>query len=43
VLERAAARLLTGPAAFLVAGVVDLIAFAAITLRAAARRRLRGR
>jgi hypothetical protein len=41
VLWRLAARLLTGPVAFLLAGIVDLGAFAAITLRDTARKRLR--
>jgi hypothetical protein len=41
VLSRLAARLLTGPVAFLLAGIVDLGTFAVIALRETARKRLR--
>jgi hypothetical protein len=40
-LSRFAGWLVTGPAAFLVAGVVDVLAFAAATLRDALVERLR--
>jgi hypothetical protein len=40
VLERLAGRLLTGPGAFFLAGLIDLGAFALVALRASARRRL---
>jgi hypothetical protein len=33
VLERGAARLLTGPLAFLLAGIIDLLAFALVAVR----------
>jgi len=42
VFSRIAARIVTGPAAFLVAAVIDVLAFAVAFLRARARRRLRG-
>jgi hypothetical protein len=41
--ERIAARLLTGPAAFLLAGIVDVAAFTATALRNAALTRWRAR
>jgi hypothetical protein len=43
VLERGAARLLTGPLAFFVAGAIDLALFSAVMVRDAARRRLGSR
>jgi hypothetical protein len=39
-IERGAARLVTGPLAFLVAGIVDLTAFTAQALARYLRRRL---
>jgi hypothetical protein len=42
VLWRLAARLITGPAAFFVAGVVDIGAFGVGALRASIRRRRAG-
>ena len=41
--ERLAARLVTGPIAFLLAGVVDVSIFTAIALRGAVAARLAGR
>jgi hypothetical protein len=41
--ERLAARLLTGPAAFLLAGIIDIAAFTATSLRNAALSRWRAR
>jgi hypothetical protein len=42
-LSRLAARLLTGPVAFLVAGVIDIAAFVLLSLLHRARQRLRWR
>jgi hypothetical protein len=42
VFRRSAARVLTGPAAFLVAGLLDVAAFALAVAREALARRLRG-
>jgi hypothetical protein len=39
VLTRIAARLVTGPAAFLLGGVIDVVAYAAASARARRRRR----
>ncbi|MFL5829369.1 MAG: hypothetical protein ACJ76X_05580 [Solirubrobacteraceae bacterium] len=42
-LQRVAARLLTGPIAFFLAGVIDIGEFVVLSLWARARRRWRGR